>query len=44
MHLCSLKDSLRVQSLGLSRIVLIGFNPADIFTSSKTPFAQTLKH
>lgn len=41
-YLGSLENSLRVQSLGLSRIVLVSFNPANVLTSSVTPFAQTL--
>lgn len=42
LYLGSLEDSLRVQSLGLARVVLICFNPANVLASSVTPFAQTL--
>lgn len=42
LYLGSLEDSLKVQSLGLARVVLICFNPANVLTSSVTPFAQTL--
>lgn len=39
LYLGSLENSLRVESLGLSRIVLIRFNPANVLTSPVTPFA-----
>lgn len=42
-NLCSLENSLWVQCFSFPRIVLIGLDPAYIFTSSKAPFTQALQ-
>jgi len=40
--LSSLKDCLRLEILVMSRVLYVGLDPADVFTSTETPLLQAL--
>lgn len=43
LYLCPLENCFRVHCLGLAWVVLVGFDPTDVFTPPKAPLPQALK-
>ena len=43
LYLCPLENRFGVHSLGLAWIVLVSFDPTDVFTPPKAPLPQALK-